>query len=125
MTSLIQINTTDVSGNIVRGSYKVSKNPVYKEYKDANGVSHRRFIREKMSGNCKMFFKYMSDYEAFATLIENNRSATNYSVPVTLYDNKSGDLITVNAFLDYEPTIKMDAGFREYIDVFDLKIEER
>jgi len=124
-TSLFKIGTTDVSDNIVRGSYKVNRIEVYKTYEDANGATHRRFIRQKMSGTLQMFFKYMEDYADFIELIEDNKSATTYAVTCTLYDNYSGELYSVNAFIDFQPTITQDAGLREYMQVLDITIEER
>ena len=124
-TSLFKINTTDVSDNIVQNSYQVNRLPVYKTYEDANGASHRRFIRNKVSGKFQMFFKYMEDYEDFKELIDTNTSSVNFSVPCTLYDNLTGDAYTINAFIDYSPTLMMDAGRREYLKVLDITIEER
>lgn len=124
-TSLFKIGTTDVSNNIVRGSYMVNRIDVYKTYEDANGATHRRFIRKKMTGTLQMFFKYMEDYADFVELVETNKSATTYAVVCTLYDNYSGELYTVNAFIDFQPTITQDAGLREYMQVLDITIEER
>ena len=124
-TSLFKIGTTDCSDNVVRGSYKVNRTNVYKTYEDANGATHRRFIREKMSGTFQMFFKLMKDYSDFIELIEDNKSATTYAVNCTLYDNYSGEAYTVNAFIDFQPTITQDAGLREYMQVLDITIEER
>ena len=124
-TSLFMISTTDCSDNVVRGSYMVNRIDVYKTYEDANGATHRRFIRKKMTGKLQMFFKYIEDYADFVELIETNKSATTFAVPCTLYDNLSGDVYTVNAFIDFQPTITQDAGLREYMQVLDITIEER
>lgn len=124
-TSLFKINTTDVSDNIVQNTYQVNRLPVYKTYEDANGTTHRRFIRNKVRGKFQMFFKYMEDYETFKALIDANISNVNFSVPCTLYDNLTGDPYTINAFIDYSPTLMMDAGRREYLKVIDITIEER
>lgn len=122
---LLKINTTDVTGNIVQNSYTVNRLPVYKTYEDANGATHRRHIRDRIQGKFQMVFSDLSDYQAFKTLIDANTSATNYSVPVTAYDNLSGDYHTVNVFLDYEPTVMQSVSLREYMKVIDVKIEER
>lgn len=122
---LLKINTTDVTGNIVQNSYTVNKLPVYKTYEDANGVTHRRHIRDKIQGNFQMVFADVAAYQTFKALLAANTSATNYSVPVTAYDNLTGNYYTVNAFLDYEPTVKQSVSLKEYIEVIDVKIEER
>lgn len=123
---LFKINNTDVTGHVVQNTWKVNKLPVYKNYEDANGETHRRFIRTKFKGSCQLVFRNIDDYATFKSLIDSNISATNYSVPVTLYDNLSGTHSTVNAFLDYEPTVmQTDGAFKEYMKVIDLNIEER
>lgn len=122
---LLKINTTDVTGNIVQNSYTVNKLPVYKTYEDANGVTHRRHIRDKIQGKFQMGFADVAAYQTFKALLAANTSATNYSVPVTAYDNLTGNYYTVNAFLDYEPTVKQSVSLKEYIEVIDVKIEER
>ena len=122
---LLKVNTTDVTGNIVQNSYKVNRLPVYKEYEDANGVTHRRYIRDKIKGKFKMVFSDVTDYETFKALVDANTSATNFSIPVTAYDNMTGNQYTVNAFLDYEPTIKQSVSLKEYYEVIDVTIEER
>lgn len=122
---LLKINTTDVTGNIVQNTYKVNKKPVYKTYEDANGVTHRRHIRDKIEGEFQMVFSDLADYATFKALIDTNVSATNYSVPVTAYDNMSGNTYTVNAFIDYSNTVMQSASLKEYIKVIDVKLEER
>lgn len=122
---LFKVNTTDYTGNVVQNTYAVNKLPVYKEYEDANGETHRRFIRNKVQGSFQMVFKDVEDYAAFKTTLETNRSATNFTVPCTVYDNISGTQVTINAFLDYKLTVMQTAGLKEYMKVFDVTIEER
>lgn len=122
---LLKVNTTDVTGHIVQNTYMVNKLPVYKTYQDANGATHRRHIRDKLQGKFQMVFSDLSDYATFKALIDANTSATNFSVPVTAYDNLSGNHYTVNAFIDYEPTVMQSASLKEYMKVIDVKIEER
>lgn len=122
---LFKIGSTDVTGHVVQNTYKVNNLPIFKIYEDANGETHRRFIRKKYKGTLQMVFRDLDDYAAFRALIDANISATNYSVPVTLYDNLTGNQDTVNAFIDYEPTVKQMAGLEEYMEVIDVAIEER
>lgn len=122
---LFKVNTTDVTGHVVQNTWKVNNLPVYKEYEDANGVTHKRFIRNRFKGTFQMVFKDVADYAAFKSLLDTNRSATNFSVPVTVYDNMSGTTTSINAFIDYEPTVMQTAGLDEYIKVFDVSLEER
>lgn len=122
---LLKINTTDVTGNIVQNTYTVNKLPVYKDYEDANGETHRRFIRNKVKGSFQMVFKDLTDYQTFQSLLETNRSASNFTVPVTLYDNISGTTLTTNVFIDYKLTVMQKPNLAEYMKVFDVTIEER
>ena len=122
---LFKIGSTDVTGHVVQNTYKVNNLPIFKTYEDANGETHSRFIRKKYKWTLQMVFRDLDDYAAFRALIDANISATNYSVPVTLYDNLTGNQDTVNAFIDYEPTVKQMAGLEEYMEVIDVTIEER
>lgn len=123
---LFKINNTDVTGHVVQNTYKVSNLPVYKEYEDANGVTHKRYIRHRFQGTLQMVFSDVDDYLDFRSLIDENTSASNFSVPATLYDNLTGTHQTANIFIDYDPTVmQTDGGFKEYMKPLDVTIEER
>lgn len=122
---LFKVGTTDYTGNIVQNTWNVNRLPVYKTYKDANEETHRRFLRNKISGKFQMVFSDIADYAAFKTTLEANRSATNFTLPCTVYDGMSGEVYTINAFLDYEIAAKQSAGLTEYIEPFEVKIEEK
>lgn len=122
---LLKIGTTDLTGHVVQNSWKVNNLPVYKTYKDANEETHKRFLRNKIQGSFKMVFASVDDYQAFKNLVESVRSASNFTVPCTVYDNQSGQQISINAFLDFTLTVKQTAGLTEYMEPFDVKIEEK
>lgn len=122
---LFKIGTTDLTGHVVQNTWKVNKLPVYKTYKDANEETHKRFLRNKVSGSFQLVFKDLTEYAAFNSLINSKRSASSFTVPCTVYDNISGTQISINAFLDYDLTVKQSAGLDEYIEPFDVKIEEQ
>lgn len=122
---LFKVDTTDYTGNVVQNTWNVNKLPVYKTYKDANEETHRRFLRNKISGKFQMVFSSISDYASFKAVLEAKKSATNFTVPCTVYDNMSGSTVTINAFLDYDITVKQSAGLTEYIEPFEVKIEEK
>lgn len=121
---LFKIGTTDLTGNIVQSTYAVNNLPIYKEYKDANEQTHRRFLRNKVSGKFQMVFEDIEDYGTFQALLENNRSATNHSIACTVYDNISGTTMTINAFIDYKLTAKQAFDLKEYYQPFEVSIEE-
>jgi hypothetical protein len=125
MSSLFIINTTDYSANIEIGSYNVCTQQVYKEYTDAVGATHRRFIRNRIEGKFKIFFRKMTDFSSFMTTISTNQSPTDFTVPCTLYDTKSGTTKQINAFLDFVPVVTKDGVMEEYIEPFEIKVMER
>lgn len=122
---LFKVSTTDLTGHVVQNTWNVNNLPVYKTYKDANEETHRRFLRNKVSGSFQMVFADLTDYAAFKTLLESVRSASNFTVPCTVYDNISGTQVTINAFLDYKLSVKQTAGLDEYMEPFDVSIEEQ
>ena len=124
-TVLLKIGSTDVSANIVADSYSVYNQPVYKVYEDANGVTHKRFIRNKIAGSFEMFFRSMQNYTDFMDLIDTNTSSSNFSVLCTVYDTKRDDVYTINAFIEFAPTIALDGTLTEYMKVLKIDIEER
>ena len=124
-TTLLKIGTTDVSSYIVADTYSVYNQPVYKVYEDANGVTHKRFIRDKISGSFDMFFRSLTDYTNFVTLIGSNTSATDFSVTCTVYDTKRSAAYTIYAFIDFKPTIALDGTLSEYMKVLNIELEER
>lgn len=122
---LFKISTTDLTGHVVQNTYSVNNLPVYKEYKDADEETHRRFLRNKLQGTFQMVFKDLTDYATFKTMLDNNRSASTFTVPCTLYDNISGTHITANCFIDYKLTVMQSSSLKEFMKVFDVTIEER
>lgn len=124
-TVLLKIGNTNVSDNIVADSYSVYNQPVYKAYEDANGVTHKRFIRDKIEGSFEMFFRTMRGYTDFMDLINTNTSSSDFSVLCTVYDTKRSDVYTINAFIEFEPTITLDGTLNEYMKVLKIKLEER
>lgn len=122
---LFKIGTTDLTGNVVQNTWEVNQQPVYKEYQDANQETHRRFLRNKISGTFQMVFADIDDYNSFKALVEDRRSASNYTVPCTVYDNMTGTQVTINAFLDYKLTAMQTIGLHEYMEPFEVEIEEQ
>lgn len=121
---LFKVGTTDFTGNIVQNTYAVNNLPIYKEYKDANEQTHRRFLRNKVSGTFEMVFEDMTDYATFQSTVASNTSSTNHSVACTAYDNISGTAMTINAFIDYRLTAKQALDLKEYYQPFEVTIEE-
>lgn len=125
LTSLFKIGQTDFSSHIEAGSYSVYNQPIYKEFEDANCITHKRFLRNQVKGSFKIFFRTLAEYSAFYSAISTAQSPSDYSVPVTLYDVKEGVPKSINAFLEYPPKINLDGTLKEFIEPFEIKIEER
>ena len=125
LTSLFKIGQTDFSSHIEAGSYSVYNQPIYKELEDANCITHKRFLRNQVKGSFKIFFRTLAEYSAFYSAISTAQSPSDYSVPVTLYDVKEGVSKSINVFLEYPPKINLDGTLKEFIEPFEIKIEER
>ena len=125
LQTLFVINTTDFSSGIVDGSYNVSNEEVYREIEDANYKTHRKYLRDRIQGSFKIFFRTMAEYETFTGTIAAVKSQTDATVPVTVYDTKSGTTKNINAFLDFKPVIALDGLLRPFMKPFEITIKER
>ena len=67
---LFKIGTTDLTGHVVQNTWKINNLPVYKTYKDANEQTHKRFLRNKISGTFKLVFADVADFASFQDLVE-------------------------------------------------------
>lgn len=125
LTPLLIINQIDFSSRIEAGSYNICTNQIYKEFEDANYTVHKRLLRNKVEGKFRIFFRTMTQYEAFKAAIEAVKSSVDSSVPITVYDTKANAMKNINAFLDYTPTVNLDGTMQAFIDPFEIKVEER
>jgi hypothetical protein len=122
---LLKISDTDLTGHVVQNTYDVNEQPVFKTYKDANEETHKRWLRDKISGSFQMVFSDIDEYLSFKALLDENTSQSNHTVSCTVYDNKSGAQKTINAFWDFSVTIKQTAGLKEYVEPFEVQLEEQ
>jgi len=124
-TSLFIVNQTDFSANITVGSYNIKEKLKYKDFEDANGRTHRRFIRNQIEGKFEIFFRTMTEYFNFVNTIKAARSPQDSSVPVSVYDIDSGEIRQISAFIDFDSTINLDGTMNPFIDPFEVKVKER
>lgn len=54
---IFKIGTHDFSKCVVMGSYNMTKQDVFHEYTDANGVKHRNIYRTRCSGSLQLYFR--------------------------------------------------------------------
>lgn len=122
---LFSINNKDYTGNIVADTYKINSQPKYETYEDAKGRTHNVKIRDKVSGTFDVFFRKMSDYEAFVADLEASKSLINNTHSTTLKPNTDNVGGVYDCFIKYEPTRKIDGTYKDYMGVFTVTVEER
>lgn len=124
-TNLFIVGNENYTNNIIVGTYAINNKPVYKTYTDSNGNTHRFKTRDKIVGSFNMFFKTAEEFNAFSAVVKSNESSVNFSVPVTVTVNNTGEEKLINAFIDYETTRNLNGRREDYFDVFKVNIEER
>ena len=117
------INETDYSGHVIAGSYAVNSEPMTSDWVDANGVTHKQKLRDKVKGTFDMWFRNIDDYNDFIEDIDDN-TATNLTIPLTVEVNNTGESHTGNFFLKHTPTRNIDGAWADYMERFTVTIEE-
>lgn len=118
-----KINTTDYSGHVIAGSYAVNSNPVTVDWTDANGVTHKQKIRDKVSGTFQMWFRSLTDYNTFLTVLSNNTTSA-LKVPLTLSVNNKNVDYTGNFYVTHQTTRNRDGYWKDYMEMFEVTVEE-
>ena len=121
---MFKINTTDYSQRVVGSGYAVQSNDEYETWIDANGKEHHSAYRTRISGKFSMLFKTMDEYSAFATVLAAQKQS-DLTYPVTVYDNKTGTEVAINAFLDYSLTQYRGPGFDDRMEQVEITIKEQ
>ena len=122
------IGTTDLTGQInTKKSYKMNAARQYTAVTDANGVEHRTFYRERVTGSFEMVFisgnqiQYGTSYADFLTLISQN--STNGVLLCTVYVQNKGTTAAINCYLDI--TIKKESEVNGYtVTIANITIKE-
>lgn len=122
-----KVNNNEYANHILAGTYDVAREPVYKEWIDANQKKHKKFMREgKIIGSFSMFFRTMNEYQAFISNINTKTSVNgDYVQGIVITDNKSGTVRNIDAWLTFRPIRNRDGKWNDYFDVFTVNIEER
>jgi len=139
MAILFKMGNTDYTRFITIPSYKVNSKPVTKEYTDINQVSHKQFIRNKVSGSFTLKFfddnsypdvlttkTAVENYQDFFNAYNNLKSA-NGLIELEVYINNLNQTKQIKAFMEMEPSNTlpyMNDGTKSY-DGFDVTITER
>lgn len=117
------INGTDYSGHVLAGTYSVNSAPVTADWTDANGVVHKQKIRDKVSGTFDMWFRTLTEYNAFLSVLETNTTSA-LKVPLTVSVNNKNTDHTGNFYVSHAPVRNRDGFWDDYMERFTLTIEE-
>lgn len=121
---LLVINGHDYTTSIKAGSYKVSAQPDYEEWYDANRHRHIDIRREVIGGSMTMLFTDIKEYYQFLNDVQESTTPFGY-LPVTVYLNKQNELRIGNFFLSYDPKDMIPFIGTSKDDGFELQITER
>lgn len=124
-TNLFIVGDKNYTKHIIVGTYAINNKPVYKTYTDSNGHTHRFKIRDKVVGSFEIFFKTAEEFNDFSADIKDNESDVNFSIPVTVTVNNTGEEKLINAYVEYEPTRYLNGIREDYFEKFKVTIEER
>lgn len=136
--ALFKMGNKDYTRFITVPSYKVSSKPITKEYQDINGVTHKEFIRDQISGSFTLKFYDDSSYEDVSTTLS---AADNFQeffdeyqrlkqksglITITVYVNNLNITKEIQAYMEMEPanTMPYMNGGKSY-DGFEVTIKER
>ena len=121
---IFKVGTTSFKNNVVIGTYDINQVPVYDEWIDANGTSHRLKTRDKIQGSLDLFFRTLTDYSTFKTAITNNTSSSNMSVTISVtVNNTNSDATGISAYMDFLPVRDVDGKRTEFFKVIKVNIE--
>lgn len=118
------IGANDYSAKIIMDTFEVNKIPIYTQWEDANGITHRDVYRKKVQGQFDMEIRNLSEYQAFINDVENNMTRDNY-LPCTIAVNNTNEVVSANIFLEYSPIQSRNNNYTKSYLSFTVTIEER
>lgn len=120
---LAKIGTTDITRHILSGTYAVNEENIFHEWIDANKVTHRDIIRQKVSGSFELKFNTEEEYAAFCELIKTN-STTAHLLPMTLYIANTDTEKEINVFYRYEAKVMKSRSAGKTYKTFKFEVEQ-
>ena len=120
---LFKIGAYDATKHILVPSYKVNCSGTFNQWVDGWGKVHRDVFADKLSGSFKMLFYSELDYTNFLNAMALQKKAGDYYT-VQLFANNRQVLKSVEAFIDFDPTIRRDDDRQRY-EPMTVKVEER
>lgn len=123
--TLLSINGTDYTKNIVSPTWAISANEVVTNWTDASNVIHRDVLRTRCAGQFQ--FKDRNggaDYSALLADLAAARTANN-AYTISVYCTNTKETKTIEAFLTWTPPMARIAGGPVLTDAFAVTLEER
>ena len=121
---LFEVNGVDLTKHITVPSYVMNRKDVYKEWEDADHITHRNIFRSRIEGKFTLKFREKDVYYNFLELIKNNKTAEGY-IPVLLYVNNLHEVVSANVFLEFSPANTVPLFKRGTYSGFEVKVVER
>ena len=124
--NLFVIGNEDFTHHIKVPSYKVNKDPVYKEWTNLNDVKRRDISRYKISGSFTLIYDDITELDHFFDTINTAKElSSDDSVEMTVYVNNIHTTATITAFIKYTPANEKPLFGREAVSGFEVTIEEK
>lgn len=120
--SLFKINEKDFTNNILLPTYKVNKNGVYITWEDSQHKEHKKYVRDKISGDFQMYFDTMDEFEAFTKAVKTNDDGYTY---VYAYCTNILEYFSFYATIEWDPSDILPLIGVEQYDGITIKITER
>ena len=121
---MFSINGTDYSHRVVGSGYQVQKNDEYNTWTDANGKEHHSAYRTRVEGKFNMKFLSATEFDTFMgvlALAKNN----DLTYPVQVWDNKSGQTVSITAFIDFTPSRYRAPNWDDMMEQIEVTIREQ
>lgn len=121
---MFKAGEVDYSNRVVAENYKISSKPEYESWTDANGKEHRSKYRTRVGGTLEMKFLSISEYQTFIGVL-NNLVSPSLTHSIQVWDNRKEQTVSIQAFIDFEPTRYKDPGNRDMVERIEITIREQ
>lgn len=119
------VGKNEITDLVVVDSYKMDASQMFESFTDGNMVEHRIITAEKINGQFEVVLYNKNGYDLAHFIALWNEAVTNGYVNITAYVTNMGKMETINAY--YTMTTKKHEKLADgtYIDVLEIKVEER
>lgn len=120
---LAKINGTDITKWIITSTYEVNSEDVVNTWEDANRVTHRDVIRQRVKGKFDLSFANKAECEAFVALIKDNRLPDKRLI-MTLRVLNENEERTQYVFYSFNPAMYKNRSKGKYWENVTFEVEE-